>query len=150
MLYGEASKLLVFVLQTAPLRFVFWLPGHTMFLLFRLKPTGSSSLNVVSPRRWCAVKAACYRSINRSLNTQHAEPRPHHHQKIHNFNRETHSSPQSFYQNRILEQYASQETKRVTLRQLTVFGRTLTMEKLLKSANYVRTELPVRLAHRIL
>ncbi|KAI8812532.1 hypothetical protein BJ742DRAFT_792737 [Cladochytrium replicatum] len=55
----------------------------------------------------------------------------------------------NFYQNRILEQYAAQETKRVTLRQLTVFGRHLTGEKLLKSANYARSELPVRLAHRI-
>ncbi|KAI9003248.1 putative pyruvate dehydrogenase kinase [Gaertneriomyces semiglobifer] len=55
----------------------------------------------------------------------------------------------SFYQNRVLEQYAAQETKRVTLRQLTVFGRTLTEDKLIKSANYVRAELPVRLAHRI-
>ncbi|TPX69955.1 hypothetical protein SpCBS45565_g02073 [Spizellomyces sp. 'palustris'] len=59
------------------------------------------------------------------------------------------TSQPNFYHNRILEQYASQETKRVTLRQLTVFGRTLTEEKLLKSANYVRAELPVRLAHRI-
>ncbi|KAJ3079176.1 hypothetical protein HK102_003976 [Quaeritorhiza haematococci] len=45
--------------------------------------------------------------------------------------------------------YASRETKRVTLRQLTVFGRTLTEDKVLRSANYVRTELPVRIAHRI-
>ncbi|KAJ3166358.1 hypothetical protein HK101_011951, partial [Irineochytrium annulatum] len=54
-----------------------------------------------------------------------------------------------FYNNRILERYAERETKRVTLRQLTVFGRHLTEEKLVKSANYVREELPVRLAHRI-
>ncbi|KAI8912301.1 branched-chain alpha-ketoacid dehydrogenase [Powellomyces hirtus] len=55
----------------------------------------------------------------------------------------------NFYHNRVLEQYAAQETRRVTLRQLTVFGRTLSEDKLLKSANYVRAELPVRLAHRI-
>ncbi|KAI9102475.1 hypothetical protein DFS34DRAFT_609306 [Phlyctochytrium arcticum] len=70
----------------------------------------------------------------------------------HQFTSIRHASQQhqpNFYQNRILEQYASQETKRVTLRQLTVFGRTLTEDKLLKSANYVRAELPVRLAHRI-
>ncbi|KAJ3176780.1 hypothetical protein HK101_010375 [Irineochytrium annulatum] len=54
-----------------------------------------------------------------------------------------------FYNNRVLERYAERETKRVTLRQLTVFGRHLTEEKLIKSANYVREELPVRLAHRI-
>ncbi|KAJ3108149.1 hypothetical protein HDU97_002061 [Phlyctochytrium planicorne] len=54
-----------------------------------------------------------------------------------------------FYNNRILERYAARETKRVTLRQLTVFGRNLTEEKLIRSGNYVREELPVRLAHRI-
>ncbi|KAJ1537068.1 hypothetical protein HK096_004623 [Nowakowskiella sp. JEL0078] len=58
-------------------------------------------------------------------------------------------SQPNFYQNRILEQYAAQETKRVTLRQLTVFGRQLSVDKLVKSGNYVRTELIVRLAHRI-
>ncbi len=51
--------------------------------------------------------------------------------------------------NHILDQYADRESQRVTLRQLIVFGRSLTDDKLLKSANYVRTELPVRLAHRI-
>ncbi|KAI1312218.1 hypothetical protein EDD11_003203 [Mortierella claussenii] len=40
-------------------------------------------------------------------------------------------SPQHFYQNRILDPYVNQP------------------DKLLKSANYVRTELPIRLAHRI-
>ena len=33
--------------------------------------------------------------------------------------------------------------------QLTFFGRTLTESRLLSSANYVRTELPTRLAHRL-
>ncbi|KAJ3208007.1 hypothetical protein HDU67_007082 [Dinochytrium kinnereticum] len=55
----------------------------------------------------------------------------------------------AFYNNRILERYAARETKRVTLRQLTVFGRNLSEEKLIRSGNYVREELPVRLAHRI-
>ncbi|KAL2918551.1 putative protein kinase [Polyrhizophydium stewartii] len=55
----------------------------------------------------------------------------------------------NFYHNRVLEKYLKQDTKRVTLRQLTVFGRNLTEDKLLRSANYVRAELPVRLAHRI-
>ncbi|KAJ3147688.1 hypothetical protein HDU86_007937 [Geranomyces michiganensis] len=59
------------------------------------------------------------------------------------------ASAPTFYENRVLEHYAAQETRRVTLRQLTVFGKTLSQEKLLKSANYVRAELPVRLAHRI-
>ncbi|TRM67523.1 branched-chain alpha-ketoacid dehydrogenase [Schizophyllum amplum] len=54
-----------------------------------------------------------------------------------------------FYQNKQLEAYASKETKRLTLRQLVFFGRSMTPERLLTSANYVRTELPVRIAHRI-
>jgi hypothetical protein len=52
------------------------------------------------------------------------------------------SSP--FYQNEVLERYGAIESKLITLRQLTVFGRRLTQDKLLKSANYLRTELPVR------
>ena len=55
----------------------------------------------------------------------------------------------TFYNNKILEQYAAQDYKTVSLRQLTVFGRSITLDKLLRSANYIRQELPVRLAHRI-
>lgn len=54
-----------------------------------------------------------------------------------------------FYQNRILDPYLATPVHKLSLRQLVVFGRHLTNDKLLKSANYVRTELPVRLAHRI-
>ncbi|TFK55739.1 alpha-ketoacid dehydrogenase kinase N-terminal domain-containing protein [Heliocybe sulcata] len=54
-----------------------------------------------------------------------------------------------FYQNRQLELYASKEAKRLTLRQLVFFGRSMNEERLIQSANYVRTELPVRIAHRI-
>ncbi|KAF8913924.1 branched-chain alpha-ketoacid dehydrogenase [Gymnopilus junonius] len=54
-----------------------------------------------------------------------------------------------FYQNRQLELYASKEAKRLTLRQLVYFGRHINQERLIKSANYVRTELPVRIAHRL-
>ncbi|ESK96029.1 pyruvate dehydrogenase [Moniliophthora roreri MCA 2997] len=54
-----------------------------------------------------------------------------------------------FYQNKQLDLYASKEAKRLTLRQLVFFGRSMNEERLVKSANYVRTELPVRLAHRI-
>ncbi|CAG8641357.1 12578_t:CDS:1, partial [Cetraspora pellucida] len=57
-------------------------------------------------------------------------------------------SPQHFYQNRILDQYASQSINPITLRQL-IFGRNLTEERIIKSGNYVRSELPVRIAHRI-
>ncbi|RKP07531.1 branched-chain alpha-ketoacid dehydrogenase, partial [Thamnocephalis sphaerospora] len=49
----------------------------------------------------------------------------------------------------ILERYAERPAQPVTLRQLVVFGRTLDENRLIRSANYVRTELPVRLAHRI-
>ncbi|KAJ3274565.1 hypothetical protein HDV01_002407 [Terramyces sp. JEL0728] len=63
-----------------------------------------------------------------------------------------------FYKNRVLEKYAAKNVVAVTLRQLTKFGRTelLNEEKLVRSgilrlttANYIREELPVRLAHRI-
>ncbi|KAI8910172.1 branched-chain alpha-ketoacid dehydrogenase [Gorgonomyces haynaldii] len=55
----------------------------------------------------------------------------------------------TFYHNKILDQYASHELKTVSLRQLTVFGRSMNPEKLLRSANHLRQELPVRLAYRI-
>ncbi|KIY73704.1 alpha-ketoacid dehydrogenase kinase [Cylindrobasidium torrendii FP15055 ss-10] len=54
-----------------------------------------------------------------------------------------------FYQNRQLELYASRELRPLSLRQLIFFGRSLTESRLLTSANYVRTELPVRIAHRL-
>ncbi|RDB22502.1 [3-methyl-2-oxobutanoate dehydrogenase [lipoamide]] kinase, mitochondrial [Hypsizygus marmoreus] len=54
-----------------------------------------------------------------------------------------------FYQNRQLELYASKAAKRLTLRQLVFFGRSMDKDRLIKSANYVRTELPVRIAHRL-
>ncbi|TFK43504.1 branched-chain alpha-ketoacid dehydrogenase [Crucibulum laeve] len=59
------------------------------------------------------------------------------------------STTVQFYQNRQLELYASKEAKPLTLRQLVFFGRSMNEERLIKSANYVRTELPVRIAHRI-
>ncbi|PWN33980.1 alpha-ketoacid dehydrogenase kinase [Meira miltonrushii] len=56
-----------------------------------------------------------------------------------------------FYLNKVLEQYAARPATRMTLRQLVFFGRTLgrDREKILKSGNYVRQELAVRIAHRI-
>ncbi|KAJ8086673.1 putative protein kinase [Marasmius tenuissimus] len=54
-----------------------------------------------------------------------------------------------FYQNKQLDLYASREAKRLTLRQLVFYGRSMNEDRLVKSANYVRTELPVRIAHRI-
>ncbi|KAL7746890.1 putative protein kinase [Sorochytrium milnesiophthora] len=54
-----------------------------------------------------------------------------------------------FYSNRVLEQYTSIAPTKVTLRQLITFARNMNEAKLLRSANYVRSELPVRIAHRI-
>ena len=52
----------------------------------------------------------------------------------------------SFYQNRLVEQYASTALKRVSMRQLIAFGRAgMSDAKLIRSANYVRSELCVRL-----
>ncbi|KAA1471681.1 alpha-ketoacid dehydrogenase kinase [Dentipellis sp. KUC8613] len=59
------------------------------------------------------------------------------------------SSALQFYQNRQMELYAAKPTQRLTLRQLVFYGRSMSEERLLKSANYVRTELPVRIAHRL-
>ncbi|KAI9722952.1 MAG: hypothetical protein M1812_001401 [Candelaria pacifica] len=49
----------------------------------------------------------------------------------------------------VLDEWVQREARPISLRQLTFFGRTLTEHRLLSSANYVRTELPTRLAHRI-
>lgn len=59
------------------------------------------------------------------------------------------STPSQFYHNKQLELYASKEAKPLTLRQLVFFGRSMNEDRLFKSANYVRTELPVRIAHRL-
>ncbi|KAI9217825.1 hypothetical protein BC828DRAFT_360706 [Blastocladiella britannica] len=59
------------------------------------------------------------------------------------------SDPSHFYESRVLAQYALHPPTRVTLRQLVHIGRHLSAAKLVKSANYLRTELPIRLAHRL-
>lgn len=51
--------------------------------------------------------------------------------------------------NKVLDQYASQKPTPVTLRQLLFYERHRTHDRLLTSANYVRQELPIRLAHRL-
>lgn len=48
-----------------------------------------------------------------------------------------------------LDEWVEREIRPISLRQLTFFGRTLTESRLISSANYVRTELPTRIAHRI-
>lgn len=59
------------------------------------------------------------------------------------------NSPYHFYQNKVLEQYTCQPVNASTLRQFIFFGRQMNTDRLLKSANWVRNELLVRLAHRI-
>ncbi|KAH9943427.1 alpha-ketoacid dehydrogenase kinase [Epithele typhae] len=59
------------------------------------------------------------------------------------------SSAVHFYQNKQLEAYAAKPATRLTLRQLVFFGKSMNEDRLIKSANYVRTELPIRIAHRL-
>ncbi|CAO3651159.1 unnamed protein product [Cunninghamella blakesleeana] len=54
-----------------------------------------------------------------------------------------------FYMNKVLDTYATKKATPVTLRQLLFYERHRTKERLIKSANYVRQELPIRIAHRI-
>jgi hypothetical protein len=56
---------------------------------------------------------------------------------------------EGFYQNQQVEQYAAVKTKKVTLFQLLAFGRHMTELKLIKSANYVRQELAVRIGNAL-
>lgn len=58
-------------------------------------------------------------------------------------------TPQHFYQNEVLLNYSKKKPHPVSLRQLAGFGKTLTKQKILLSANFVRLELPIRLAMRI-
>lgn len=59
------------------------------------------------------------------------------------------NSASHFYQNKVLEEYTAQPVNASTLRQFIFFGRQMNTDRLLKSANWVRNELLVRLAHRI-
>ncbi|CAO3667360.1 unnamed protein product [Rhizopus stolonifer] len=56
---------------------------------------------------------------------------------------------QHFYMNKILDNYLNQSPTPLTLRQLMFYERHCNTKRLLKSANYVRKELPIRIAHRI-
>ncbi|KAK9478556.1 branched-chain alpha-ketoacid dehydrogenase [Lipomyces japonicus] len=58
-------------------------------------------------------------------------------------------SSRHFYQNEALLDFASREPRLISLKQLAFFGRRLNDEKILQSANFVRQELPARMAHRI-
>lgn len=58
-------------------------------------------------------------------------------------------NPQHFYQNKVLLDYSKKHPHPVSLRQLAGYGNTLTKQKIINSANFVRVELPIRLAMRI-
>lgn len=55
----------------------------------------------------------------------------------------------SFYKNTLLEAFATRPTTRLAIKDLLVYGQHMTERKLLKSANYIREQLPIRIAHRI-
>ena len=61
------------------------------------------------------------------------------------------SSPLSLQwkQSQALDQWVQRDARPISLKQLTFFGRSLDEERILSSANYVRTELPTRIAHRL-
>ena len=59
-------------------------------------------------------------------------------------------SPGAFYQNALLDDFAARKTTKVTLKQLVDFGSGRMSEvKLITSANFVRQEIAIRLAHRL-
>ncbi|KAK9488618.1 branched-chain alpha-ketoacid dehydrogenase [Lipomyces starkeyi] len=58
-------------------------------------------------------------------------------------------SSRHFYQNETLLDFAARSSRPVSLRQLAFFGMKLTNDKIIQSANFVRQELPTRMAHRI-
>lgn len=58
-------------------------------------------------------------------------------------------TPQHFYQNDVLMRYSQQTPHPVSLRQLAGYGKVLSKQKILALANFVRLELPIRLAMRI-
>lgn len=58
-------------------------------------------------------------------------------------------NPQHFFQNELLLKYVEKDPHPVSLRQLAGYGKVLTKQKIVNSANFVRIELPIRLAQRI-
>jgi hypothetical protein len=59
------------------------------------------------------------------------------------------SSPKNFYQNEVLDRYVEKSVNPNTIQHLVFFGRHMTDNRLIHSANYVRKEITIRLAHRI-
>jgi hypothetical protein len=59
------------------------------------------------------------------------------------------NTPYHFYQNQVLDDYIAQPVSASTLQYYIFFGKQMNKSRLIKSANWVRNELLVRLAHRI-
>jgi pyruvate dehydrogenase kinase 2/3/4 len=59
------------------------------------------------------------------------------------------TAPKNFYHNEVLDRYVEKSVNPNTIRQLVFFGRHMTDDRLIQSANYVRKEITIRLAHRI-
>lgn len=66
---------------------------------------------------------------------------------LHHQTRQVHSHKWRSFS--VLDDWVSKEARPISLRQLMVFGRSLNEQRLISSANYVRTELPRRIAHRL-
>ncbi|KGY15297.1 hypothetical protein PABG_11884 [Paracoccidioides brasiliensis Pb03] len=58
-------------------------------------------------------------------------------------------SPPPWRPGSTLDEWVERDVRPISLRQLTFFGRAITESRLISSANYVRTELPTRIAHRL-
>jgi len=58
-------------------------------------------------------------------------------------------NPQHYYQNTVLMDWSKRTPHPVTLRQLAAFGKALNEDKIISSANFVRHELPVRIALKL-
>lgn len=58
-------------------------------------------------------------------------------------------NPQHFYQNKVVDDWSTRTPHPVTLSQLAAFGKVLNEDKIIASANFVRLELPVRLALKL-
>ncbi|KXS16198.1 alpha-ketoacid dehydrogenase kinase [Gonapodya prolifera JEL478] len=91
----------------------------------------------------CTLGAPRWVSSRRLSTDSQSSPTPHNapHSGSH--------SNSHFYQTAALDKFASQLPRRLTLRQLAVFARNITPERLVAAANFGKHELTVRLARRI-
>ncbi|KAI2633980.1 branched-chain alpha-ketoacid dehydrogenase [Xylaria nigripes] len=100
--------------------------------LARVCPSTTRAVAIWTPR-----SHAIYRSLLVDRTVQTTDGRRH-----------THSAAK-WRPVQVLDEWVAKEARPISLRQLMVFGRSLTESRLISSANYVRTELPTRIAHRI-